>query len=235
MFNNKLTTRRKLLVNSIALIGCPAVIRPAFSQVPMTGGGKGTPLVVFATWDPSNKSANITLSGGNLVATRAAGVSSPNAVRSTTSYTTEKKYAECTITNSPGTGGTTGLGLCNASFLFTGGGYVGSTNTGIGYYSDGNVYRNNASVGTIATFTSGDVICMAVDATARLAWWRKNGGNWNNNGAADPATGANGIDISAVTGALFAAVEADNVGEILTINFGATAYAQAVPGNYSNW
>jgi hypothetical protein len=34
---------------------------------------------------------------------------------------------------------------------------------------------------------------VAVDLTARLAWIRKNAGNWNADAAANPATGANGV------------------------------------------
>lgn len=201
-------------------------------------GPNGPIVLAFAsgaaatTWDPANKSSKITLSGGDLVATQnSTGVAG---VRSVANHSTGKYYMECTLTTKTGGADDDGVGVVNASFTL-GGSYVGSTNNGAAVYDGGSVYRSSGVVATIASFATGNVVCMAIDTTARLAWWRTNGGNWNNNGAADPATGANGIDISVVTGALYAAVEADTVNAVWTANFGATAYAQAVPSGYGNW
>jgi hypothetical protein len=186
------------------------------------------------TWNPSTKSTQITLSGGNLVATSSAGTGA--CAFSVASQSTGKYYMEWTLTTKTGGAGTAGVGLANSSFPVDSGLFLGQNSDGIGCFDDGTIYLNGVSSGGVgATFTSGDVVCMAIDATGDLGWWRKNGGNWNNNGAANPATGANGINIAAITGALFVATELESNLSVCTANFGATAYAQTPPSGFGNW
>ena len=130
--------------------------------------------------------------------------------------------------------GGAGIGLINASqslaSSFSGG------PDGVEYFNDGNIYQNGGSLlGGMPTYVSGDVIDMAVDITNRLIWFRKNGGNWNNSGTADPATGAGGVTYAAITGAVFAAIETRTAGMTVTANFGATAYGYAAPTGFSDW
>jgi hypothetical protein len=79
---------------------------------------------------------------------------------------------------------------------------------------------------------------MAVDFTAQLSWFRKNGGNWNGSGTANPATGVGGNSFSYLTGGPFFIAANLNVGAAsyaLTLNAGGTAYAFAAPAGFGNW
>ena len=78
-------------------------------------------------------------------------------------------------------------------------GYPGNDTNSIGFSDSGNYYYNGASVQSgLPTWTSGDTIDIAISAGQR--WWiRVNGGNWNNNPAANPTTGANGSVLSGLS------------------------------------
>lgn len=66
-----------------------------------------------------------------------------------------------------------------------------------------------------------------------LAWASVNGGPWNGDAAADPATGAGGVDISAVGAvALFPMVHTSGSGH-QTFNFGNAPFAYSVPSGYT--
>jgi hypothetical protein len=63
------------------------------------------------------------------------------------------------------------------------------------------------------------VVELAVDIPNKLLWLRKNGGNWNNSGAANPATGAGGLSISSLVGTTInPAFSLQGTGESWTIN-----------------
>lgn len=56
---------------------------------------------------------------------------------------------------------------------------------------------------TTAAFGAGDTISMAVDLDNSTIWFRKNGGDWNNNGSADPASNTDGVSLSPIAGGNF--------------------------------
>lgn len=82
-----------------------------------------------------------------------------------------------------------------------------TSSNGIGYGENGTVRRNNTTVTTIATYTSGDRIGIAVDRINNKIWFRVNNGNWNNDVIANqnPVGAVGGIDISAIVGPIQAA------------------------------
>jgi hypothetical protein len=125
------------------------------------GGGSG------ATWNPSDKSADIALSGGNLIAARASGAGSAG-VRATVGKTTSGSF-KVTIDNI-GTGGCQ-VGLANLTFPTND--FGGNTNS-IGYLHDGRIFFNGASLQTgLASYTTGDQIQCDFDGTN--ASFKKNG------------------------------------------------------------
>ena len=81
----------------------------------------------------------------------------------------------------------------------------------------------------------GDTYCFAVDLAARLAWVRRNGGNWNADAAANPVTGVNGVAIPA--GAMAPVVKFTNTGatDAFVGNFGQSAFSFTVPSGFNNW
>ncbi|WP_143029825.1 MULTISPECIES: hypothetical protein [Bradyrhizobium] len=76
-----------------------------------------------------------------------------------------------------------------------------------------------------------------MDLDVQHAWLRINAGNWNNDVSANPATVSNGIDFSSIpsTGAWHAFYGGNYPGVSSTANFGASAFAHAVPSGFSSW
>lgn len=188
----------------------------------------------FTTWDSSKKSANITLSGGNLTATNSDAINY-NSVGSIASFTTgAKRYWEITI-GGAFTSGANGFGFGNASFTWTpasGTIYLGHSNSA-GFWNDGVYIGTSLVLSWSSGFTSSSVIGIAVDFNNTRAWWRVGAGNWNNSGTANPATNTGGVDISSVTGALFAGWTSYGVSDVVTANFGGSAFANAAPSGFT--
>lgn len=158
-------------------------------------------------WNPADAGAGLTVSGiGNLTVTYTGTVSGDYySVRSTTSHSGGKYYLVFTIGGNSG-GPTIGIG--NSTFDITknaGAGYLGGTPFSIGYNANGQVFRNNGTVdATLATFTDGAVIGMAVDLDNSKIWWL-NGGLWNNAaiGVQNPATNLGGQPLTGMNGPYF--------------------------------
>ncbi len=155
-----------------------------------------------ATFDPSFVNANVTLDVSNLIVT---GVSAPanTSARSTVSVSAGKFFCEFSINNKASQ---SGVGVCNAS-QGTGTSLAASLNA-IGYMADGTVKINSSTVSTLLSFTTGDIVDMAVDFDNSTIWFRKNNGAWNNSGTANPGGNVGGISLSTLNaGPYFAAVE----------------------------
>ncbi len=177
----------------------------------------------FSTTDLTN----ITLSNGNLTATRGAGT---GGVRSTTSRSGGKWYVEFTI------GATVGNGYCGITRSTDSLVSVG-TNGFLYTLSSGQLYYYGVNSVTISAAAAGDVIGLAIDLTNSLGWFRKNNGNWNNDALANPATGVGGISIASAfpTSPAFFYYAAPTASASATINLGATSFANAAPSGFSPW
>jgi hypothetical protein len=202
------------------------------------GGGGGA-----TTLNPLDCSTSLSLSSGNLTATRNLVTNGRwVSARATTSKSTTKRYFEATATN-PETA--LAVGLANAAFVIDNGGQnvVGFDGAGnsIGYDATGLIaIAGTSTVSASAWFSPGDVAQVAVDLGARLFWGRANGGQWNGSPTANPATGVGGISMTGAisTGALFPAVSAFDPGppaDTITINFGATTFSGSIPAGFSAW
>jgi hypothetical protein len=187
------------------------------------------------TLDPATKGTNGTLSGGNLIWTG----SGTNAIaRSVASYSTGKFYFEVTVTTWDSTNYNLAIGLCNASQDMNVS--IGASLNSLGMFAtaaDGRVFENNSAIidyAPSAAFGASAVIGVAFDASAKLVWFRENG-TWldGGSGAGNPAAGTNGATY-AETGAIFAAVYTNAASNVLTANFGATAYNAAAPSGFGN-
>lgn len=190
--------------------------------------GADTPPSV--TFDAAQTGSGGTLSGGNLTASQTSGTFS---TRATLSYSTAKVYWECLSVTQGGAGDSNCvIALCQGTHDKTTG--MGTDTVSIGYYNSGKLYVNNANVFTAAAFSASNVIRAAWDGTAKLLWISVAGGNWNNSGAANPATGAGGFDLSALTAPLFAGASyASLSGGSCTVNFGHTAFTYTLPAGFS--
>lgn len=193
--------------------------------------------IVATTFDPSNKSSTVTLSGGNLIATGTVSTGSPDATqgaRGTVGHSTGKYYAEFTITTLDTSNGS--IGIINSSYI------IGTTSPASAgsacWFNNGFVLVNGSSPDSFLGPSGGDVVSVAVDLVNSRIWFRKNANNWNANGTGgsnNPATNVGGYDISSITGGIvypFAGMQSNGV---WTANFGGSAYAQSVPSGFGNW
>lgn len=195
--------------------------------------GRAVPAVPLTSWNPADKHADLTLSNGELTVTNVSVPTAFKSLRAIASSSTAKTYFECTLDVSGGPGGdVVGIGNASASLA----GFTGGNVNSCGLAGSNSVYLNNSPIAIVGSYLQGDTISIAVDLTAKLIWFRVNAGNWNNSGAADPATGVNGIDIAAIAaGPYFPMSTAYTSADAWTANFGGTAYAQSVPAGFVNW
>ena len=94
------------------------------------------------------------------------------------------------------------IGVGTTSMNYQGnpyGGYPGNDTQSIGFNAVGQYYYNGGVVSSgLPTWTDGDIIDIAL-FHGQYWWIRVNGGDWNNNPAADPTTLANGLGLSGLT------------------------------------
>jgi hypothetical protein len=221
-----------------------AAVLLAFSISPVVAGsmtllgagpGANNAAPVAATFDPVNSSGGVHLSNNFLTATgTVAGFTS--AIGITNIYSSSGKlYNEFTAGTISAV--SDAVGILNSSQAVTAA-FPGSSLNSIGYIRDGRVMINGSVITTIATWTTGNVVSMAVDFVNNKIWFRVGSGGWNNDiiGNQNPATNTGGVSLSTLNAGPFVPVAClDAVGDSLTANLGASAYAQSVPSGFSNW
>lgn len=124
-----------------------------------------------ATWDATNKNANVTLSADKLTASGGTNLQNQS-VMASLAITAGKIWVEVSVLTA--TGGTPGIGICPPGFPATSDTWIGSFDASIGYYVDTNVYQNTAAVATYGPYGAGDIINMAVDVSGGTIQWYKN-------------------------------------------------------------
>ena len=172
--------------------------------------------VAYATFDGTPALGSVVSNGGLTVAH---GSTSSNAgVISTAAKTSGKFYFE--VTSQVATSSSNVVGIAS--------GTIANMGTTIIYSNDVSTTKN---LGATAV---GDVFGFAIDLTGRLAWVRRNGGLWNADAAANPATGVGGVIIEA--GSFAPGVRFSNAGGTtvqFTGNFGQSAFVGAVPSGFT--
>jgi hypothetical protein len=222
--------RRLLLIWCLLLAGICCIAQSEHVSAFWHGNSGGG----AASFDPSNKGTDVTLSSGNLSATNTSASNVYETARSTTSHSSGKFYIEFTI-NVRAANNAVLLGFANASSGLNN--YISNDNNGVGSYNS-IIALNNGSIGGTAGFVQGDIVDMAVDIGASLVWYRTNSGSWNSGAGADPATGIGGANFVAMAaGPYFAAVSMNGSGNNnqVTANFGGTAYSFTPPSGFGNW
>jgi len=171
--------------------------------------------LTYATLNPSDKSVNITLSGGNLIA-QSTSAASDYQVRSVLSIgATEKKQWECTfVRNTPTDPFFVIGGLSRATESVNA--YTGFTD-GCCITTDGNTYKNGSFTATgWGAFTDGQVATFTYDANTGVLSIYRNGS------LLGTITGMSGVYLVG-TGTY------QTLGTT-TINFGETAFAYPQSG-----
>ncbi|NDF43447.1 MAG: hypothetical protein EB137_02505, partial [Actinobacteria bacterium] len=151
-----------------------------------------TPTNNFTTLNPLLYSTLITYTEGNLKFTNTS--SGQRMVASSIAPTTGKWYAECRVTSLGGN--YPQVGVLDTS-IYTMDTYVGALARGYGYASHGQVYNNAGALTTgLATYTTNDIIGVALDLDNNYVYFSKNG-TFINSGV--PTSGSSGTGGWAIT------------------------------------
>jgi len=157
-----------------------------------------------------------TLSNGNLTFTGTApGGGATGSVPSTIGVATGKWYAEFTLTAS--SSGNTSLGIISASSLY----YVGYSANSYGYYQSGQKINNDTLTSYGNSYTTNDVIGIALDLDSGTITFYKNGSSQG-----QAFSGLSGTYFFAVGKASSAATNE------IQCNFGQRAFAYTAPSGY---
>lgn len=184
------------------------------------GGGGGTPATLANNYTRTSK---ITLSNGNLRATRDASAGAYALSANIDAKISGKWYFECTF-NSVGATGEIAAGVCDylaADLSNWIGSAAGASGAALakGFVTENGVGSTNQLVAAVA----GDTLCVRVDMDARTIAYRVNGGTWT----ADHTLSG--------TQPVFPIVQLYDPNDQATLNFGATAFTQTVPSGFSAW
>jgi hypothetical protein len=192
----------------------------------------------LSTFNPADKNAAITLSSGNLIAT--ANATTQAGVRGTLSYPasgTGRFYFE--MTSRSVISSAFGVGIANATWSFTNVNGIGGDVNSVGYApTTGQVFVNNAVVGTASTATaSGVVIGCAIDFPGKKIYIRVGAGNWNASATNNPATNTGGFPLTALaSGAFFPAFgTVGTTTDAVQFNGGTSTFAQPAPATFQPW
>lgn len=165
------------------------------------------------TWNPSDKNASITLSGGDLTATNSSSSTTDNkAVRGTIGKSSGKWYWEVTMTT---IGDNVQVGVARSTESLSN--FIGSGTYGWGYNNYGTLWNGGAGAVTKDAFTAGTVIGIALDMDSGEVSFYKNGVLQHT--------------FTGVTGTIYPALSAIN-GGVFTANFGATSFAHSAPSGF---
>ena len=154
-----------------------------------------SPSNVFATLNPlDNYYANSTLSNGNTSQTTHAGNYGWNA--STLGMTSGKFYVEMKQTGFSGSSNYNIVGITSRQ-LTASNIYLGQGSEDWGYYAQGNgVYNGGSFLTTYASWTTNDIIGIALDLDNNKLYFSKNG-TWQNSGV--PTSGSTGTGAISIT------------------------------------
>ena len=171
-------------------------------------------MATYATWNPSDKDANITLSGGNLIAT--AGSAWWSNVRANIWVSSGKWYWEVTLTAWT-TEAMAVVATLSASLSI----YPGGDAFWYGYYNvNGNKFNNTIGSWYGTSFATNDVIGVALDMTAgTIIFYKNNVSQW--------------VAYTGLSGTIYPMVGVAGIGRQFTANFWATTMAYTAPSGYN--
>jgi hypothetical protein len=181
----------------------------------------------YATFDPANKNSKITLSSGNLVATKDGTAGNANAY-STIAPTTGKWYWELTLTSV--TDGTFGISNLLEGLSGWMAGVWSGTIRGGGFLISSTVWYNANNARSTLTATTGDVLGFAYDADVGTMSFYK-----NNSLVQTLAVGTSygQAQVWAKFTPMYAAFCLSQASSVVTANFGASALTYTPPSGYN--
>jgi hypothetical protein len=190
--------------------------------VPVCGSGSCS-AATLATWSPTDKSTSVTLSNGDLTASAS---SSQLAVRATIGASSGRWYWEVTIDSLSSSYAAVGVLTMTALLDY---GLGGGIAPGVGYRSNGTLSSSAGNSATACSYTSAGVIGIALDLDSRVIYFSVNG-VWQVGG--DPAMGVGGLPLPSTSETVYPAIGL-GFGDVLTANFGQSAFAHAPPSGFT--
>jgi hypothetical protein len=197
-----------------------------------------TPTLNYATWNPlDNYWSNGTLSNGNL--TFLSDTTNLTYITSTIGVNSGKWYWEVEFDAKSGGSDSPIIGITSTQST-AGNQRVGNFPNDWGYsgYSPSAYVNNNTETSYGSSYTTNDIIGVALDLDNNKLYFSKNG-TWQNSG--DPTSGATGTGALSITdpsstplGFYFPAICYNNVSNTGTFNanFGSSAFSYTVPSGY---
>lgn len=166
-----------------------------------------------------NKGSNVTLSNGNLESSHAGSNVHSRAV-GTIGVSSNKWYFEATLTTLGGQWPTVGVAFSKSTDMAT---FVGAETGTVGYYAGGGA--NGGGGGrTYSTYTTGDVIGVAIDLDNSRVTFYKNGANAVTSGTTYESITAGEVYVPAVSGYGSSAA--------WVCNYGQRAFAYTAPSGF---
>lgn len=183
----------------------------------------------YATWNPSDKGSNITLSGGDLIATKSGTNWTGPSVRANQGKDcgsgNGKWYFEykCTASTVEVDVGLANGSLSMSTYLVSRSGSSTWDIFNSGLFTPGVLYKFNASTASVGTAVAiNDIIGVAVDLDNSTVHYYKNGTEY--------------ISDATLTGTVYPAIDLYDNNASVTANFGASTFAYSVPSGYnSGW
>jgi len=211
-------------------------ITPGLKVISGANATKDTPASPFdfseTTWNPADTGTNITLSNGDLTATKSGASTYTEAwsrVHAVTPLQNNRKYYWETVGVSGGGGSGYTIGFAKTSVTLNG--YLGSIADTVGWNnSPGQVWANGGGVIHTQSWSNGDILGFALDPATGNFWLSVNG-VWTNSG--DPSTGANPFNAGFTGTDIVPATVLFSNGNAHTINTGNTTFAYPVPTGFN--
>lgn len=111
--------------------------------------------------------------------------------------------------------------------------FVGAPTYGFGYYQTGQKINASTTLSFGSSYTTGDVIGVAIDATAQKIWFAKNN-TWQASG--DPSAGTNEAFSTAMAPSIYPAASVYyGTGDAVTIRSRAAEFSYSPPSGFTEW
>jgi hypothetical protein len=185
------------------------------------------PVALGTSIDPNQNDSLVTLSNGNLTATKSATNSVAHSIAKHGKIAGKWRF-QVSVDTLPMSGGELSVG-CSGPF-FNRNNFLGSDVHGGSFVSDGRQGVNGSfGLNGLGTWSTSDVIDVYVDADARQMWFGKNGSISGN-----PTTGASGISLPSFTRAFFPTLYMHGGNGQLTANFSGP-FTHSLHPDYIPW
>lgn len=186
-------------------------------------------------FNPNDKGGSTVLTNSFRTATQTHGSDAWRSVRGVEPKSSGKWFFSILVVSNGGTVGNLLIGIATCRTVLDN--YFGRNNHAFVRTDDGRDLFQNVNVASgLTAFADGDVVDCAVDLDNQRIWFRVNGGNWEDSGAADPATNTGGRDISAMPSLpVYPALGLFYNTASATITAGTGPFTYAPPSGFTGW